>query len=705
MKTRRTELRKKFLTLARDRVQRIREGIDTWRHAQGEPERLDELLREVHTLKGEGRLVGLDGVSVGVHALEDLLLGIRPLSEGERESLWALADEGVELIEVLVDHADGRIGEAPSVDIYRELVEAALVSPTDAAVRTPRGTRKGVERALQQLARVRDERSIRIPLERLDELTDAAADLRLDYDRTCASVEELAATLQAYRDALEELAGTDRVASARLAALRRSTGGVLTDARDAAFEAGLRMSTLDEEIRRLRLQPLAIILGDYPAAVQALAEEQGKEIELVLEGVEIGLDKEVLDRLGEPLLHLMRNAIDHGIETPEERVADGKQGRATLSIVARQHGSTVTVEVSDDGRGVDAERVARTAVRKGIVPDNHIAGLSDEQMTELIFEAGFSTASRVTEISGRGLGLDVVKERVEALGGSVTVATEVGVGTRFTVTTPTAMVFTPVMVVKAGSGSYAVPVDSVSEIVGPEAIREEAAGTALLHGDARLPIVSLSAMIAEGGAAQSFLVVDSGGQRAAVGVDAVRGERKVVQRSFDSFLSAAHLFSGATVLESGEVTALLDPSHLVRLARQGRRWSPVREAEGEARNKRVVVVDDSEVTRDLVASVLRTQDCDVVEAVNGREGLARIAETLPALVVTDLEMPVLDGFGLLQALRGDPAWRHLPVIVFSTRGAETDRSRAAELGADHYLVKATFREEALIELVRRYVDD
>lgn len=722
-------LRAKFLSIGLERLGNLSSAFVELEARPDDDQVLASIMREIHTLKGEAKLVGFGSVGDVAHTTEDLLLHANELPLDVRGPVHRVITRGLDLMtEILVRHRDGDTSEVSTAEFAASAVsvrtEVKAVTPAEVA----KAPRAASSTATNKFMSMRGDSSIRIDIDRLHGLTDLAGTLALDHDRSEGVVTSLETVLAGWlsqidrSDALAsllvrenpslassptflELAGRARA----MRGLRADAGRSVAQARDHLFEFRLQLQELDAQVRDLRLQPLATMFQQYPRAVRDLANEQQKKIGLWVEGADVQVDKEVLERLADPLLHLIRNAVDHGIERPEERRAAGKDESATLHLSAMQRGPFVEIRIRDDGRGIDAAKLRKAVVRKGLMAQAMAESHSDEAMLAVIFEPGFSTLDAATDLSGRGVGLDVVKSHVEALGGTVHVETELGVGTTFLLRAPIAMVFTRALLVECGDVLYAMPSEAVVCVldVPPEQVEEVGEGRAIRVDESWVAVFDLRTL-AEGPQKPrenlAVVVLEHLTRRLAVIVSGFIGERQIVQRSCDAYLSGNKLLAGTAILPSGALAVLLDIGEVVRLGRssagaiRARPAAAVRDA-----SKRVVVVDDSEVTRDLIATILRAEGLEVFEAINGRDGVERIGEHRPDLVLTDLEMPVMDGFGLLAAVRNMPEWKALPIIVFSTRGSEADKRKAAQLGADAYLVKGTFREEELIALARRFV--
>jgi two-component system chemotaxis sensor kinase CheA len=429
-------------------------------------------------------------------------------------------------------------------------------------------------------------------------------------------------------------------------------------------------------------------------------------------GGDTELDRAVLERLADPLLHLVRNAVDHGIEAPAERTAAGKAEAGLIRLHAMQVGSEVVIAISDDGRGIDLQRVRTAAGRRSI----DTAGMSDAEVLDLIFKPGFSTAKRVSDVSGRGVGLDVVRSALESIRGRVEVRTEPGRGSEFRLAVPITLAVIPCMLVSCAGQCLAIPIHSVVKVL-------HAPADAVQHADRRavvmvdgqpVPISSLAATLALGESVSGPVMVLAGLSRShAFRVDAIIGQRDILMKGLGELAPRLDVVAGASIEPDGSIIVVLEAARLVDRAR-GQRLPAVTEPSGGTEpavgapaprrgepEVSVMVVDDALTIRELQRSILERAGYRVRTASNGAEALAMLATEDTTLVLTDIEMPKMDGFALIEAMRKHPRLAHVPVIILSSRGSEADRRRGLEAGADGYIVKSAFDQTGLLSAVNR----
>ena len=396
---------------------------------------------------------------------------------------------------------------------------------------------------------------------------------------------------------------------------------------------------------------------------------------------------------------MIQNALDHGIEPPEEREQAGKPRAGTLALRAWQEGTRVRIAVSDDGRGLDPARLRERALARGSLSAAQAERLSDLDALDLAFTPGLSTAAQVSDISGRGVGLDVVRARVEQHRGRVWIESELGRGTTFQLDLPLSLLLTPALHVEVAGNAYALSVDQVERVtlLDPSQVHSPGGRPAYSLGGALVPFIDLAAAIpgATPAAPGSPLVIVASPRRLALAVERVHGQIEVVFRPLDAFLSGVPTARSSCVLPDGRAALLLAPEALSR-----QRGRSQRAAEGP-RVQRILVADDSPVTRELLVEIVRSAGFQVESAEDGAAALRSIVAAPPDLVLTDLEMPELDGIGLTRAVRADPNLHDLPVVLITTRGSDVDRRACLAAGADAFLDKSRFDEGALIELLRR----
>ena len=647
------------------------------------PNVIDSLFRDAHTIKGGAGMLGLEEIGVLAHAVEDVLAEAR--REGQLrpgladpllragDALRALVNEDEEVDRDGIAALIAELAAAPG-SAHEPVDAAGEPDPENPSLRlvrkraatpAPEGTPPTVERRGQGAQeRAARGRTVRVPAEKLDVLLDLVGETVLHRQRLGHMV---ASGDPEQRESLsDELDLGDRL----LGALQ-----------DAALQT--------------RTLPFGSITGPFPRALRDIAIAEGKEVDLVVEGTETELDRVILEGLSEPLVHVLRNAVAHGIESPEERGAAGKPPRGRVVLAAEQRGGLVAVSVSDDGRGVSPELLARAP--------------SGGSLVEILAQPGFSTRGEVSGLAGRGVGFDAVKAHVESFGGSMQIESEPGSGMSVTLLLPLTLALLDVLLVERGSHVFGVPLASVQEAVAVTETLSLSGRKALELRGASIPFTDLADLLdvdAPPLAARApAIIVGAAGRQAALACDRLIGESEVVVKELGPLLGSLSGYLGAAILGDGRVALLLDPSSAVTI--RGRAATPevVPPAAAEPTAARtVLVVEDSFMVRELQRSILEAAGYRVVTAKHGVEALERLAaDSEIELVVTDLDMPEMDGFALTEAIRASAEWRSLPVVVVTSRTGDDDRRRGVEAGADAYMVKDSFDQHALLDTVARMV--
>ncbi|UJR81322.1 hybrid sensor histidine kinase/response regulator [Sandaracinus amylolyticus] len=663
-----------LLAIFRDELEDVLGAIEVSleRLERGDARAALEIRRAFHTLKGAAHAVGESAVERACADAEARVAA----SAGDPASVATIARGALPALHARLAAISGRREPGPA-----QRDEAPEPAPPDAD-------------------------TVRIASARVDALLAAADDLgsSLLEARSVDRLEQLRASLDALRGLVEPLAtGAEERDDAR-----RRARGATSAAREALAlaEAALRetrsasavldraFGALSAELRAVRIAPFAGLAPGLERAAIEAAATLGKEVVVAFSGGEVELDRRTRDELREPLLHLVRNAVDHGIEAPDVRRRAGKPSAGRIAIESAIVAGEVQVDVVDDGAGIDLDAVLARARQLGLADADALAA----DPLALLFEPGLSTRAHAGPISGRGIGLDVVRDRVRRLHGGVHVETQRDAGTRVRMRVPLSSGALRVVHARVRHVDVLIPSTSI------ERVRHVAPGEAItiegrLHlpdGRAAIPMARLDGTLglgdADGEVGLSWLVVSAGARRVALGVDALVGEIEVVARALGGRVRRVAGVSGTAVLEGGRVALLADVDALARLA------VPMRASPEVAPSavRRVLVVDDSVTTRALQRALLESAGYAVAVAGDGREALDVLAEQRFDAVVTDLEMPLLDGLELLERIRALPRTRSLPVIVVTAVDRETDRRRALELGASAYVLKRDFDRERLL---------
>jgi chemotaxis protein histidine kinase CheA len=562
------------------------------------------------------------------------------------------------------------------------------------------------------------DRSIRVNVEVLDSLGMVAGDLLVESARARLRGGELEQLLERFARMSEHfLHVSDQVVGGEARAVLDRLEGDLHLLRDDSFRFirrhadgmnGLHgnLVKLADSVAEARLVPMSTVFDAFPRAVREMARSQEKEVELVVENASVGVDRSMLADVRDALVHILRNGVDHGIEPPDLRVSLGKPAAGKISIRVRADGDMLRVEVEDDGRGIDPDRLRATAVQRRVVTAQQASAMSDREAMELIFMPGFSTKEEISELSGRGVGMDVVKKKVEALGGSVAVSSRVGRGTHFALRLPQSLALMKVLLVSLGDDVYGIPVADVEAVTRIKPVdRMEVFGTlAIRHRGKPIAMVALGPLLGLNGGPRTdrppAVVLRHGEDRAAVVVDGFVDEREVpVKPCGGDFLKGAPFIAGTAALEDGRIAVLLHVPDIMTEVRKMAR--PVTQV-SNAKRLRVLLVDDSPIARATESALVKALGHTVEEAQDGEEGFATARSKGPYdLIVTDVQMPKLDGFGLTRRLKSDRDLAKVPVIILSSLASPEDKRRGVDAGADAYLVKGELGVEVLGQTIDR----
>ena len=499
-------------------------------------------------------------------------------------------------------------------------------------------------------------------------------------------------------------------------------GDLLKQLRTTAYEDSAQLETLSNDLEsgilKLRQLPLSSMFSLFPRMVRDLAKQQDKTINLVIEGGDIQVDKRILEEMKAPLNHLIRNAIDHGLETPSERIAMDKPPTATIWLKAHQRGSLIDIEVVDDGRGLSVESIKRTALRRGLYTDAALAKMSAEQIQDLIFMPGFSTRTTVTEISGRGVGLDVVRVNVERLKGSIQVNSNPAQGCTFRFTLNTSLATASALIVAVNETAYAIPgefVDVMMRVERQDIFTLDGSPTVNFQGQP-LSIAWLSELLqmpvsvaqpqktSTPNQSIACVVIKVGSERLGVFVDELIDQQDIVLKPHSKLLKRVRNILGATILGTGEVCMVLSPQDLIKSVRGNDGEFITTQLESSIIQPRVLLVEDSIPIRTQVRRILEGAGYQVTTAVDGLDGLNKLQqEGMFDAVVSDVEMPNLDGLGLTSRIREETKYEDLPIILVTTLAQDEDKRRGADAGANAYITKGDFDQSLLIDTLRRLI--
>ncbi len=776
------ELHRLFKAESEEHLARLDDGLLRLEKTPADQPLLEEVFRESHSLKGAARMLGLAGIETAAHGLETILNAARkgevPLTPETIEHMnAALVDLRRHVQEALVSEPAATSLQAS------EVPSSVCPHPSFPPHTIPHGLQPIVDRSPLELAGegaialsptcggelergsllpVQEEpekgpaplparpapaasepfriETVRVETRKLDDLLTQVGELSVIQGRAqhrLALMEELLEQWTALERGRGKLSAGPPARHGAEGEAPLRFGGLLKQARDAFFDDSARLEStvnlLEDQVRSVRLLPLSTVFSLFPRMARDLAREQGKEAELALEGGDISVDKRILEEMKDPLMHLIRNAIDHGIEPPAERERLGKPRGGMVRLSALRDNASVLLEVQDDGRGLDLATIRQEASKRGLHDEATLAAMSPTQLQELVFMPGFSTCAYVTELSGRGVGLDVVRVNVERMKGGIRLESSTGQGLTVQLRLPLSLSTSRILLASVGGRLYGLPVEFVltsRRVREQDVFTLEGRPAVLLDGKpvitARLadlltfPHPSPPPRYAQGrelqlppplagegwgGGMLACIVLQVGDERLGLLTDDLVAEEEVVPKPLGAPLKRVRNVSALAMLGSGEICAVLNPADLLRSAHKA--GAPQRSEEHEIRHEAakaaVLLVEDSVLIRAMEKRILADGGYEVVTAVDGVDALNVLGSRPFAAVVSDIMMPNMDGLALTARIRAEPRYKDLPVILVTTLASDEDKRRGLDAGANAYIPKPSFDQRVLLDTLKRLI--
>jgi chemosensory pili system protein ChpA (sensor histidine kinase/response regulator) len=725
-------------------------------------------MRLLHTVKGSARMAGAMRLGELMHDMEtrvESAMAAPQLPAELTDDLLARYDVAMTLYEGLQQGKSVEIPALPTAQAAPAVPAAAPILAAEAPAAKPTEAGHAVPTAAETAAA---QSYVRVRADILDKLVDQAgevliarsrvenhtavvkaslADLNENIQRLRSQMRDLAiqaeAQIQARSEKLSQESGSfDPLEFDRFTRLQELTRMIAESIEDVAtvqqsMHKGLQTSESDlssqyrltrelqQQLMRVRLVPFASIAERIYRVARQAAKETGKRVNVDIRGGRTELDRVVLERMAGPFEHMVRNAIVHGVEAPQARRAAGKAETGELRLEVRQEGNEILISIADDGAGLDLERIRSRGLATGLLRADQSP--SDRELMELIFAAGFSTASELTELAGRGVGMDVVRSELSAFGGRIAINSETGRGTRFTLNLPLTLAVTQVVLATVGGRRYAIPAGMVEHVrrVRPEDVAEAiAAGAIDMPGAGEVALRAMSQLLGEDmtlhqGRQVPVVLLRSGDDRMAVVADEVSTNQEVVVKHVGPQVSRLAGIIGATILGNGEIVLILNPVQLIVRAPEPPRLSHTtsavpQEDEGAANDGEagvtlaaaplVMVVDDSLTVRRVTQRLLERSGYEVMLAKDGVDAVRQLQDVRPDVMLVDIEMPRMDGFDLTRHVRGTELTRSIPIVMITSRTADKHRRLATELGVNAYLGKP-YQDDELLALIRSYVKE
>ncbi|MCK9373544.1 MAG: response regulator [Sulfuricurvum sp.] len=694
---------------------------------------VESLFREAHSFKGASRAVEIPEIEEVCKVLEEVFSRYKhsalpipePLVEtmlevGDLLGILAVSDEANRrelkprvqtMIQIL--HTQLEAGSFETADTDSPSAEA--VAPIKAALAEERGIsslpqKRYAAAADEPNTRLKESHiseTIRIPVQKLNAIMRQSEEMLFAKIASRRHAEELQRIMEGVGE-LRKKKNDLHAMGEGLRAIESTLLKAFKQAKGDAREIEMMVERLAEEMKEALMLPFSTLFYPLPKMVHDMAKSVGKEVAFQVVGGDIEIDRRILEEMHTPLLHLLRNAVDHGIESPEERMQKGKNraGSVTLTLTQRS-GSKVELSVRDDGRGIDGEQIALSAVNKGLLRQEEIEVLENEDLLNLIFESGISTARVVTDLSGRGLGLAIVQEKAEKLGGQVRVQTLKEGGSEFTIFLPLSMATFRGVVTSLNGQKFVFPSEHIVRVLREECqkIQNVESKEMLLIDHHVVPLYSLYTLLEwpvsqNGSSAVSAVVIGSANEMMAIRVDAIEVEDEVMVKSLGKQLSRVKNIAAAALLSSDTVALILNVSDLFKSAGMVVPAHTAPKKEAIKQKRRLLIADDSPTTRALLQNIMEMVGYDVVAAVDGLDAYEKLKQATFDLVVSDVDMPRMNGFELTESIRSDGQLSELPVVLVTSLESAEDRGKGMHAGANAYIVKSTFDQNNLIETIQ-----
>ncbi|MFP5271655.1 Hpt domain-containing protein [Coleofasciculus sp.] len=723
------ELRDVYKLASFERLQKLETGLLQLEKYPDNQTILDELLREAHSLKGDSRSAGVEPVEALIHHVEEILGGIKLKPTILTPDISDRLYQGLDAMGKLVQEAV--TGQPTGVNTVEVLNQLLAVSPPSLPDAVPIPIKPlPPQPSISKTPGISDAYridTIRVPTRELDTLMAQAEELNVTKLRiayTASEVEELVTLWQEWKAFSRQARFGEGIANEInpfQERLDQKINALRTATQDNTTNLDLIAEDLRERIQTLRRLPLSTIFQLFPRMVRDLARKQAKQVELVIEGGDTMADKNILEDIKDSLTHLIRNAIDHGVETPEEREKMGKPPVAKIWLRGNLIGNMIVIEVADDGRGLDLEQIKQTAIKRKLYQPDELERMNSSQIYELIFAPGFSTRTFITEISGRGIGLDVVRTNIERLKGAIAIESTPNQGSRFRIQLRTTLATVNALFVEVQGIIQALPIEFVqtSLLLSPDEIETIDGRESLKWMDQTVPVANLADVLELSNSPsyaltakketpiselRSCILLKVGEELSGFLVDRLLDTQEIPLKPQSLLLKRVRNVLGATILPTGDVCMILNPADLIKsLQKQSLSTVSVQAKTVLQAKPTILLVEDSLAVRTQEKRLLERAGYEVVIAVDGLEGYTKLRSRHFDAVVSDVEMPHLDGLSLTAKIRQHPDYQDLPIILVTTLDSEADQQRGAQAGADAYIIKGKFNQAFLLETLSRLV--
>lgn len=752
-----------FKTEAEEHLERLNKGLVSLEKNPADSGILQELFRVAHTLKGASRMMGFFEIQEIVHRIEDVF---GALSEKKIKFTPEMANKIFKAIDAIKNILNKVIhNQKVDIDVSGVCSEVELCLPPPEPMAEPKEKKKikkggvlenGVGRLKEKAefsaqkpppaheaaagAAAIDE-YMRVSLSRINKLLNLLGELVINKIKASQKIivfkkitkftkehqRRLAALFDNFKNngdfkksqGFADFLGVLHQCNVDAKKIKEEMANIFDDISSEAIHMDPIIGELQQRMKEIRMLPCSTIFDEFPRLVRDIAYKEAKRVSLIIKGEETELDKKVLEAVKSSLMHIIRNCLDHGIETVEERKALGKPPEGTIYLSAAQEGGQVTISVEDDGGGLNIEKIKETALKKKLASELELKNMSEEEISLFIFKSGFSTSPIITDVSGRGVGLDIVKTQIDKLKGKVHLKFEKGKGTKITLELPLTIAIINVLLVNVNSQTYAFPMLSVEELLKVKAgeVSTVENRMAIQVRGRTIAVVYLRDILGlsgigndetdRAGRKEEMEVIIAASLEKRVGfiIDGVIGEQEVFIKNLGANLGKVRNVSGATVLGTGKVVVILDVADLIVSSRrlQPESAAPKTYAVEEKTKKQILVVEDSFTIRELERSILESQGYHVNTAIDGLEAMDKLAQGKYDLIVCDVQMPRMDGFEFCRTFKQKEQYKDIPLIFVTAVAKEEDKRRGIEVGAQAYIVKSTFEQSNLLDTIERLI--
>jgi len=721
-----------FIESAREHIDAINQGLLHFeKEGSGDSESLSRISRNAHSLKGAAMTMGLGNITSLCHHMEDIIREIREHRMETDPETFDVLFQANDVISAMVESlSHSPVEDTTQLNGLLERMEALLPTSGESLPShpIPKKMTKIYETPLGKTAY----NTVRVPTEKVDRFLNIAVELVILRNQMQSLLDQLDMTgtsqkkEQKLLSVMEENFSDTSVSqkpfhfALQELILQQRKGHQFVEQFGGNFQASLEVlkqlvTETQQLVMDIRMLPVSMLFNAFSRPVRDLARQRNKKVELIIQGEETRIDKRAIEELSDPLMHLLRNAIDHGIESPEERKQRSKEETGKIILRAFQDIDKVIIEIMDDGRGIDKEQIKKKALEKGFLSEDHAKRLIDDEVFDLLFLQGFSTAAMVTELSGRGVGMEVVKDNVENLNGSVEITSDPGERTKITISLPLTLATTRAFLVRCSGHTLAIPVFSAVQVlrVSPDSILIAKGREAVYLKGEIVPCERLDLTLSfpkpekvDTDGKLSLILLRHSGKKIAFQVDEVVGVEEIVIRNLGTHLRRLPIFSGSSILGTGEIALIIDVPRLFTTAqiKAGNKFLERSASfEKKAIRQRILLVEDQMTTRLLEKSILEASGFEVETAVDGLAAINMLEENQYDLVITDVQMPRMDGFTLTATLKNDDRFSHLPVIIVTSLESEAEKTQGLQAGADAFLLKKSFNQELLIQTIKTLI--